>query len=379
VTAPPTRKRTILSVDPDQDSWTVPQQALLRELINHWGECPHEHQLRFLHACQASGLDPFLRQVYIARDRFRQWYVQAHIEGIRLAAQRTAHDAGEMIEYEETVWIGADGTEHRGVFLGSKQHPVAAKSAVVKIAASGLRARTPSLVYWNEYCPKHIDLETGELVEDAFWLEHPMMRLGQVCESAALRAAYPGALSAVLLPAEAAVLSQQSGEAAATEALAAGAAQAAARLSATASTSSDDAPEPPSLADGIRGLLESADEAGFGGRLRAGLKLVYGTDDLSALTDTQLTEIQQQAAAAVGLMGSSQLAATVRPSHDANDSAQVTRPSRTRTTAKRPTKKAAMPDDGQQDGMRDEGSANPPVAKKASRPRTPTARKAAQQ
>jgi hypothetical protein len=374
---PQPHNRTSLSVEPDQADWSPPQTALLTELIRDWHECPPAQRQRFLHAVQASGLDPFLRQIFTARDRDGVWYIQAHIEGLRLAAQRAAAKAGETYEYEDPTWVGEDGSEHPRVWIGSSKHPYAVLAAVVKIRGE-IRARIPCDAYWAEYCPSHIDRETGELFEDEFWIKHPVMRLGQVCEAAGLRKAYPGALSAILHPAEVEAAAHAANDRLAHDALQAGAAEAGALLAeqAAAAVAQQDGPAErdlpqtagPAVSEIVAGLLAEADAAGLGGRMRASMRQVYGTDDPTEVTGAQADELAAQVRTAL---------ATVPASRGRTGRRGSTPPvpfGRPRETAAG-TSTGEPGDSSGADGS-DGGTAKPPVQAKR-RPRTRKASTAA--
>jgi hypothetical protein len=362
-----------LSVEPDQSDWQPAQDALLSELITDWDECPHIHRIRFLHACQSSGLDPFLRQIFTARGRDGDWYIQAHLDGLRIAAQRAADRAGEMYEVEEPVWIARDGSRHQGVWTGSSNHPHAALCAVVKIRGAA-RARLACDAYWDEYCPTQVDPDTGEITEDPFWATHPMMRLGQVVESVGLRKAYPGTLSAIFLPAEATAIARATAAQVAVETLEHVAEQSAAALVTAAQDSIEEPAETPeqaaSLRDVVTTLLARAETLGFGDRIRTGMQQVYGSSDPADLTLEQLAHLAEQAQTALDARPS----ATPTPPADAQPAeppAESAAPARKRapvkkTTATRPRKKAPVvptaptgePDAESSDG----GPTKPPVA-----------------
>jgi phage recombination protein Bet len=133
----------------------------------------------FLHVCNRTGLDPFLKQIHCvkrwsAKDQREVMAIQTGIDGYRLTAQRTGEYAGN----DDAVFEG----EVQG-------HPLKATVTVWRLV-NGVRQAFTASARWVEYAQTKKD---GTLVE--MWQRMPYGQLSKCAESLALRKAFPAELS----------------------------------------------------------------------------------------------------------------------------------------------------------------------------------------
>lgn len=140
-----------------------------------------EFQL-FAHACKRTGLDPFMRQVYMVPRWDNQlkrnaMTIQTGIDGYRLIADRT----GKYCPGKESTFIYKQD--------GSLLY---ATSFVKKLTNDGTWHEISSSAYWDEYCQK-----TKDGNPSAMWAKMPHVMLAKVAEALALRKAFPADLSGI--------------------------------------------------------------------------------------------------------------------------------------------------------------------------------------
>ena len=132
-----------------------------------------EHEL-FIKACQRSSLDPFARQIYFIRDRGK-FTIEATIDGMRLAAERTGNYAGQL----GPDWCGPDGI-WKDVWTGT-QPPHAARVGILR--------KEFSEPIWGKCLFSELD-QGGE-----FWQRMPANQLAKCAEAAGFRKAFPNQFS----------------------------------------------------------------------------------------------------------------------------------------------------------------------------------------
>ena len=180
-----------LAITSDQENWTPKQVAGLAHLgIDKASDGDLDV---FFHQCQRTGLDPFVRQIYmIAR---KQWNadtgeneikqtIQTGIDGFRLIARRAVDRTRETLGYEDNLWCGKDGV-WRDVWLDRDNPPLAAKVTVLRNGQKYTAVATLA-----EYAGFK---RNGQLTK--MWADKPALMLAKCAEALALRKAFPQDLS----------------------------------------------------------------------------------------------------------------------------------------------------------------------------------------
>lgn len=133
------------------------------------GASDNEFQL-FLHVCQKTGLDPFMKQIHsIPRGGTRT--IQSGIDGLRLIAERTrryAPGARPIFEYDANGKL------------------LSATSFVKKQTQDGSWHEVSATAFYAEYA-----------AETPFWKKMPHNQLAKCAEALALRKAFPAELSGI--------------------------------------------------------------------------------------------------------------------------------------------------------------------------------------
>lgn len=136
----------------------------------------------FLHACQHTGLDPFMRQIYAVKRWDSQakreaMVIQVGIDGYRLVAERTGRYA--------------PGPEPTYTY-DAQNNLVSATAYVKKQTQDGTWHTVSATAFFNEYCQRTKD---GNPM--AMWRTMPHGQLAKCAESQAIRKAFPAELSGV--------------------------------------------------------------------------------------------------------------------------------------------------------------------------------------
>lgn len=132
----------------------------------------------FLHVCQRTALDPFMKQIYFVK-RFdtqsgeARGVIQVGIDGLRAIAERSGEYAGS----DEPVFEYA---------AGDSKKPVKATVTVYRLVGSE-RVKFTASARWDEYYP-------GEK-QGFMWRKMPHNMLGKCAEGLALRKAFPQAMA----------------------------------------------------------------------------------------------------------------------------------------------------------------------------------------
>ena len=150
----------------------------------------------YFHVCRQTGLDPFLRQIYlIARqEKVRdQWVtkqtIQVGIDGFRVIRDRAANRDGVEVEYSRTIWYDHDGGEHK-VWLRADP-PAGCEMTVYKNGRP-----YPAVLTYAEYVQTKNGQPTGK------WRDAPAHQLEKCVEAFGLRRAFPQDMAGVHLPEE---------------------------------------------------------------------------------------------------------------------------------------------------------------------------------
>ncbi len=155
-TSVPSKDARLAIVD-DQPFWTGSQLSALRSLGMRTAgpKAPSEGDLAvFFHYCRKTGLDPFIRQIYlIPRQTWNddikayEWRqtIQVGIDGFRVQRERAARRDRVSVEFEETVWYDEDGRPYTE-WLWDDRVPTACKVVLLK---NGYRF--PAVLRTNAY------------------------------------------------------------------------------------------------------------------------------------------------------------------------------------------------------------------------------------
>ena len=166
---------------------TLPHPTLSREKIElikqtvARGSTDLELQL-FFHACERTGLDPLMKQIYA----IKRWdaklgkeamAIQTGIDGYRIIAERT----GRYAPGPRTIFSYND-----------KNELVSAVASVKKQTADGSWHIVEHEAFWDEYVQKTKD---GSVT--SMWQQKGHIMLGKCAESGCLRKAFPAELAGV--------------------------------------------------------------------------------------------------------------------------------------------------------------------------------------
>jgi phage recombination protein Bet len=142
----------------------------------------NEEFMLFAHACDRSGLDPFMKQIYPVK----RWdatlkreavTIQTGIDGYRLIAERTGRYApGREPTFEYTK---------EGKLLKATAY-------VKKLTKDGTWHETSAGAFYEEYCQR-----TKDGAPNSMWNKMPHSQLAKCAESLALRKAFPAEFSGI--------------------------------------------------------------------------------------------------------------------------------------------------------------------------------------
>jgi len=216
-----------LAIRADQPYWTERQRAALAAVGVSESANVYDLQL-FLHVCSSTGLDPFLRQIYLIPRK--QWdsaqqrevlkqTIQVGIDGFRKKRIEAEEEGGFVCEFEDTIWYDTDGQE-RHVWLDTAKPPAACKVVLVKVypdtttttydeegriasqvTRKGQRLRFPAVLVFASYAATKVG---GELM--AQWNLPPKGQadhmIEKCAEAFASRRACPQRLGGLYIPEE---------------------------------------------------------------------------------------------------------------------------------------------------------------------------------
>lgn len=164
---------TVISKDPKK-------MQLLKDVF--FKTASQEEFELFAHACERSGLDPFMKQIYPVKRwdstlKREAMTIQTGIDGYRLIAERTGRYAPgkePMFEYD------------------SKGKLFKATAFVKKRTDDGIWHEVPAFAYFDEYCQK-----TKDGSPTSMWMKMPHSQLAKCAEALALRKAFPAECSGI--------------------------------------------------------------------------------------------------------------------------------------------------------------------------------------
>lgn len=136
----------------------------------------------FLHACQRTGLDPFMRQIHALKrwdsvSKKNTLSIQTGIDGYRLLAERT----GKYMPGREPTFCYDD-----------KGRIVSSTAYIKKMDSKGEWHEIAATAYFDEYAAKTKD---GNLT--SMWATRPRGQLAKCAEALVLRKAFPADLSGI--------------------------------------------------------------------------------------------------------------------------------------------------------------------------------------
>ena len=133
----------------------------------------------FIHACNHTKLDPFMRQIYAVKrgpSGKEVMTIQTGIDGYRLIAERT----GKYLPGKECTFTYKD------------EKLFSATAYVKKLGSDNQWHEIGHTVYWDEYAAKKFD---GSLM--GMWKDKPHIMLSKCAEACVLRKAFPANMSGV--------------------------------------------------------------------------------------------------------------------------------------------------------------------------------------
>lgn len=191
-----------LAIRPGQHDWTPQQLSALRQIGAE--DAPDGDLQVFFHYCQATGLDPFAKQIRLRKDRQKvkdangreqwenRWSIETEIDGYRVIAHRAAKRDGVELSYGPPVWFDRAGGEHK-IWLGDEA-PAGAGRTVYKDGKP-----FPAVVRLKSFAKY---TQGGQL--QAMWAVMPDHLLAKCAEAQALRMAFPHDLAGIHISDEAA-------------------------------------------------------------------------------------------------------------------------------------------------------------------------------
>lgn len=179
---------TDLAIRDGQGTFDAKQVAALKQL--GVAEAGNADLAIFFHQCVRTGLDPFLRQIYMIGRKTNEngeykvkQTIQTGIDGFRLIARRAVDKRKEALGYAEPLWCGEDG-QWREVWL-STEPPAAAKVTVYRDGQP-----FPAVAVFREFAQR----KSGGALNSQ-WSSRPAHMIAKCAEALALRMAFPQDLS----------------------------------------------------------------------------------------------------------------------------------------------------------------------------------------
>ena len=184
-----------LAIRDGQAEWTPSQLAAFKQL--GMDGAPEADLAVFLHRCQATGLDPFARQIRLRKDRQKvkdadgrdqwenRWSIETEIDGYRVIAHRAAKRDHVTLSYGPPRWYDRTGKSHE-IWLADEP-PAGASLTVYKDSAP-----FPAAVRFKSFA-KYTN--NGQLM--AQWATMPDHMIAKCAEAQALRRAFPHDLEGI--------------------------------------------------------------------------------------------------------------------------------------------------------------------------------------
>lgn len=139
----------------------------------------------FTLVCERTRLSPFAKQIYAvfrndSKTKTKVMTIQTSIDGFRLVAERTqkySPGRATTFEYDENKKL------------------VSATAYVKKMTPDGTWHEVSHTAYYDEFCQKTKNYQTGEMEPSQFWAKMPKVMLSKVAEASCLRRCFPMELS----------------------------------------------------------------------------------------------------------------------------------------------------------------------------------------
>lgn len=153
--------------------YTTAQIELIKKTVA--AGCSNDELALFLEVCQATGLNPLLKQIYAIKYSGKMT-IQTGIDGYRLLASRT----GALAGINDAQYDTEEGA-----------HPGWARMTVWRFV-QGERVAFTATARWGEYAALDKDGKPTNM-----WARMPWLMLGKCAEALALRRAFPAELSGI--------------------------------------------------------------------------------------------------------------------------------------------------------------------------------------
>lgn len=173
--------------DGELSRYTTDERARLRALMDA-GDASDADLDVLAMVSQRSGLDPFLKQIYLVGRRTKtggyrgeperwetKWTVQSGIDGLREVLFRTADARGVDCSIGRPIWFDADGNPHR--FWASNNPPTACEVEVTLGGRTGYGIAT-----WDQFCQT-----TKQGTPNSMWSQMGPHMLAKCAKALAIR------------------------------------------------------------------------------------------------------------------------------------------------------------------------------------------------
>lgn len=173
--------------DGELSRYTTDERARLRALMDA-GDASDADLDVLAMVAQRSGLDPFLKQIYLVGRRTKtggyrgeperwetKWTVQSGIDGLREVLFRTADARGVDCSIGRPIWFDADGNPHR--FWSGDNPPTACEVEVTLGGRTGYGIAT-----WDQFCQT-----TKQGTPNSMWSQMGPHMLAKCAKALAIR------------------------------------------------------------------------------------------------------------------------------------------------------------------------------------------------
>lgn len=215
----------VLSIDPNQDKWTSAQVTALRSIgVETVGDdaVPFSYVWQFLHMCQKTDLDPWMREVYLithgkrwVKDNGevvdnRKFTLVTGIDGFR----KKAEDTGQYVGQVGPQWCTEDGV-WKDFWNPKWGKPTAARVGILR---QGFDAPVWGVAMYDEFVPmvdEYVETEvqgrngtytkrvkSGGKTETPMWQKMGANQIAKCAEAQGFRKAFPRTMAGMYEAAE---------------------------------------------------------------------------------------------------------------------------------------------------------------------------------